>query len=389
MKTARRQELKTNDLAQSLEDFREFLRNHGSYVVGAVVVVALVVLAYVYNTRSTQQATRDATQQMRSLPFDTDDNVRDSVKKLADLAADTKDDALVLESLRRRAQISMSRAHAAEDGTPSAEFLDLAMDAYQQILDRFGSNPVDFGMALFGLATIEEDRFVLDNDPAHKENVRGYLERVRDNEPLTGTPFQTVALERINALDRTFVTVAMNVGIVAPPIGPPLLGQGPATTPGAASPPPTDTLGAAGKQTVVPAPIESPPDTPETVAAQPAKAPPTAASQAGPKKDKKGKIKRGRRRAPKLRPVGPDEVPLEVREQLERRMDKLEEQERQKREAKEAKKKAKKKAKPADDSKQDDDQEPSASDDENDDDQAGNDSTDDQAADDSEDGGDK
>ena len=43
MKAERRQELKTNDLAQMIEDARQFFRNWGSYLVGGVAVIVLVV----------------------------------------------------------------------------------------------------------------------------------------------------------------------------------------------------------------------------------------------------------------------------------------------------------------------------------------------------------
>ncbi|MFQ5491060.1 MAG: hypothetical protein ACE5GE_10090 [Phycisphaerae bacterium] len=329
MKAARRQELKSNDLAESLEELREFLRTYGNYVFGGLVVIALVVVAYVYNTRSAQQARLEATRQLRTLPITTDEEVRDSVQKLTSLAADAKDETVVLEALRRRAQMSIQRAHAAEDGTPSAEFLDMAAAAYQEMLDRFGSNPVDLGVALIGLATIEEDRFVLDNDPSHQAKAKSYLERVRDSEQLTGTPFQSVALDRLNALDRTFVAVAL---FEPPPV--PSATALPSVVP--PSPPPAQ--------------ITATPGQPASPADAQAAAPKPAAKKAK-------KPKRRGRKPPLLRPVPAEEVPIGVREQLNKRLDRLEEKKRREREAKEAEKTGKKKAEPADDSTEDQDEE--------------------------------
>jgi hypothetical protein len=209
MKTTRRQELKSNELAQFLEDAREFFRTYGNYVVGAVAVVALVLLGYVYMTRSAAQSLADATQQMRSLPLDTDQDVRDSVAKLRQLAAENQDEDFIMGALRWRAGRAMDRAHAADDGTPSREFLDMARAAFNEVLERHPDRTLDVGGALIGLATIEEDLFILDDDLAHKEAARRFLEQIRDNQDLNGTPFQTIALDRLNALDETFVQVVM------------------------------------------------------------------------------------------------------------------------------------------------------------------------------------
>lgn len=209
MKTTRRQELKTNELLETLRDARDFFDRHGNYVVGAVVVAAVAVLVYVYKDRSASQTLANARQEMRALPFTTDDEVRSSVAALERLAGESKNDGFIRETLRRRAALAISRADAADDGTPSAEFLEMARSAYQTVLERYPNRVLDYGAALTGLATIEEDLFILDQDLSHKEKARQYLELVRDNEALNGMPFQSIALERLNALDQTFVQVAM------------------------------------------------------------------------------------------------------------------------------------------------------------------------------------
>ncbi len=215
MKATRRHELKSNELAQFLEDARDFFSKYGNYFVGGLVVIALIVLGYVYMTRSAEQALADATREMRSLPFATDDEVRDSVGKLIRVASENEDQVFIPETLRRRASMAMNRAQAADDGTPSAEFLEMARAAYQEVIERYPGRSLDVAAALIGLATIEEDFFILDDDLAHKDACRGFLEQIRDNAELNGTPFQTVALERLNALDRTFVQVVM---VDAPPV---------------------------------------------------------------------------------------------------------------------------------------------------------------------------
>ena len=229
MKAGRRQELRTNELAQTLEELRDFFRAYGNYVVGVLVVVAAVVLVWFYLQYSAGEALAEAKRQARALPYDTDAEVRASVSKLEELAADTEDEAFLAEAIQGRAQMAMSRVNVGEDGTPAAEFLDLAADAYRELLERVPHRTLEKGAALFGLATIEADRFVLDRDLAHREKARQYLERIRDAAEFNGPPFKALALEQLNELDDVFVVVAL-----ADPLPPPAFPQ----LPPALQPPP-------------------------------------------------------------------------------------------------------------------------------------------------------
>jgi len=223
MKTARRQELRSNELAQYLEELRDFLRRYGNYVIIGVVVIAAILLVWIYQKRSASEALTEAIKQMRAMPSSTDEEVRSSVEKLERLASESDNEGLVIQTLRRRAAMAMRRAHAAEDGKPSIEFLDLAEAAYQGTLDRFPNRPLDVGVTLCGLASIEVDRFVLDSDPAHKEAARRYLQRIRDDVQLTGTPIVSVALARLNTLDEAFLPIVIAAALPTA-AGPPLEG---------------------------------------------------------------------------------------------------------------------------------------------------------------------
>jgi hypothetical protein len=143
------------------------------------------------------------------------------------------EEQFLAEALQGWASMAMRRAHASEDGTPSAEFLDSAADAYQQILARLPHRRLEKGASLLGLATIEADRFVLDRDPSRQAKAREYLERVRDAEEFNGTPLKSLALDQLNELDNVFVVVALAeplppaltplppTGPILPPVGTP------------------------------------------------------------------------------------------------------------------------------------------------------------------------
>jgi len=234
MKAARRQELKTNELALTIEQFRGWLRTYGNYLIIGVVVVAVVVLVWMYQRRSASAARVAAFKQISTLPFSTDDEARSTVEKLKQLAADAQDDALAIQALRRQAGVAMSRALASQDGAINADFLAMAKTAYQKMLDRAANRPLDQGAALCGLASVEEDQFIIDGNPDHKAAARKYLERIRDDSRFVGMPFVGVALDRLNKLDDIFVPVAIVMppapaAPAVPPVTPP--------QPGTATPP--------------------------------------------------------------------------------------------------------------------------------------------------------
>ncbi len=159
----------------------------------------------------------------------------------------------------------MSRAQAGEDGTPSAEFLDMAADAYQELLERLPHRTLEKGVALFGLATIEADRFVLDQDLSHQDKAREYLERIRDAAEFNGMPHKAVALEQLNRLDDLFVVIALADPLPPPTITPlppalqPLPSTPPSQLPSMADQPPAMTR-------QPPGPVH--PDAPGTTARQ-------------------------------------------------------------------------------------------------------------------------
>ncbi len=209
MKASRRQELRANELALTLEQLRDFARSYGNYLAIGAVVVAAIVLVWIFRQRSASEARTTAVKMMGSLTSSTDTEARDSINQLEDLLAETSDPDWAVQTLRRQAQVAMSRAKAADDGTPSAEFLSMAKKAYRQMLDRGAGRTLHLGAALCGLATVEEDEFILDGDAVHKEAARGYLQRIRDDAQFNGTPFQSLVLERLNQLDATFTVITL------------------------------------------------------------------------------------------------------------------------------------------------------------------------------------
>jgi hypothetical protein len=225
MKQKRKQELQTNELAQTIMQMREFFSRYGNYLFGGVVVLAIVLAVLLYTRRAEATARDNAFQQMRTARFVDDEQnpvpeaeLRTAINTLKQVAAEQKD-----KSLARRALLSLSQGllmiSYIEPDLMTEDLLREAEKASQTLLTDYGDQAIPAAAALLGLATIEANLFVLDGDPGHKDKALNFLTQIRDDpEKFGGTPFMARALEAINQLDKTFqiVTIAE-----APPMRPP------------------------------------------------------------------------------------------------------------------------------------------------------------------------
>ena len=109
----------------------------------------------------------------------------------------------------------MSQAQEVEN-PPDEEFNAMARRAFEHLLDRFPDSPLAIGRARCGLATVEENAFVLDGDLSHKERALAHLRAIIDDEALSLTPFVRIAADRIETLDETFTPVTFAPPPAAP-----------------------------------------------------------------------------------------------------------------------------------------------------------------------------
>lgn len=244
MKASRRQELKTNDLAAWLEDVRRSFSQWGGYVIGGVALVILVVAinAYMRSARAEARTSaymdlRRASTLMNESVVKTDDELRSSLATIDELVATSTDDAFKIDALIAKASMAVGLARRGLGNLDKPEarddvrrYLDEARAAYTQLAGDFRDRSMYHGRAVYGLYQVEALAFVLDGDPAHRENGARHLEQLRDDSALNATPLQTVAIERLNALDDTFTLVQFEKRPAAPL--PPV--PGPVQLPGAA-----------------------------------------------------------------------------------------------------------------------------------------------------------
>ena len=240
MKAKRRQELKTNDLAQALQDLGQWFKDQGVYVVGALALVVIVVVIVSYRNSAKAEAVNQAYQELRSRASITgpsgvrksDQEIENSLAAIGDLTTRTNDATFRLEALLRRGDMALRLAETGSKGI-EAKYLVEARGAYQEIVNGYQDRTLYYGRALYGLFQVEADEFATDGDARHREQAARYLKTLRDDARFNGTPFQTMAVDMLNELDDVFTLVTF---AKAPAPSPP---PEPAPAPGSAETPRT------------------------------------------------------------------------------------------------------------------------------------------------------
>lgn len=206
MKADRRHELKENDLAVMLQNTRQYLDVHGKQI-GTGALIALAVLAAItFVVRSRAAAVEDVWRRRGQLSFESLEEGKKSLDALEGISRELSDPSFVMGALMDRGREALKLAQLAPL-PPDSELNRKARAAFEELLTRFGDNPLAAGAALSGLATVEENEFVLDGNESHKAKAREYLDRIVADARLNGMPFQRLALDRLKALDATFSKV--------------------------------------------------------------------------------------------------------------------------------------------------------------------------------------
>jgi len=215
MKADRRHELKENDLLLALDGARQYLDVHGKQI-GLIAVLILVVFGAVsFGLRSRAATMEDIWRRRNDLKFEPVDVGKKSLEALAGITKEVTDKEFVLASLTDQGRQALRLAQQVPF-PPDRELNQKAREAFGQLLLRFSDNPLAVGVALSGLATVEENEFVLDSDLSHKDKARAHLNAIVSNPKLNALPFQQLALDRLKSIDSTFTKVT-----VEPPPPPP------------------------------------------------------------------------------------------------------------------------------------------------------------------------
>lgn len=210
MKAERRHELRENDLVHALSSARDYFDKNGGRLGLVVIAVIAVVGVATFTMRSRAAALEDTFRQRTNLSFEDPETGLASLEKLKEMASTTSDAGFAMTAwLDRGAQaLRLTREAPAP---PDPKFNGVAEDSFQQLLQRYPDNPLAAGVALSGLATVEENRFLSTGDLKHKETARQFLQRIVDHPRLAGLPFQQNAMDRLSRIDQVFVKVELAI----------------------------------------------------------------------------------------------------------------------------------------------------------------------------------
>jgi hypothetical protein len=250
MKAHRRQELKTNTLAEQLAEIFAYLRNQSQAATVAVVAVVVVLGVLWYWHRTVQARRLEGWQAMMTLLSTSrqqDPQVLDKMEQVAASYSDLRFKAMAYAQLGNRL---LDEATMAENPEVARDYTARAGAAFQTVVSQMPDQTIPAAIARLGLASMAADKGDFDT-------AKRYYEAVGNDEQLTGTPFPQEASAGLTALE-----AARKLPPLAPASQPatPIASASPAAraAASASAPPPPVALALPPGQSVAPAQAVAP-----------------------------------------------------------------------------------------------------------------------------------
>ena len=244
MKTQRRQELKANDLSVYLQQVSEYFNKHAGMITIVSIGMIALLAAVVFANRTAGQHREDAWAALNSAAIASrtpgSEIATWQIEMIASWEAIVDDygDTDVAPLARYQiVQFCLRQFLESGTGEQRGSLLDTAEKHCKSILNSAGSNTSLKATAINALSAVEQNRYVLDGDLAHKEKAKNHLERIRNGPEFVGTAFQDDVLTRLNEFDRLWHPLVLLDPPVDPPTEPKPAAE-PAEPEDAATPPP-------------------------------------------------------------------------------------------------------------------------------------------------------
>lgn len=190
MRTHERHDLKKNELADTLEQLRQFFTVHGSKVMSIAILVLVVVAAVLYFVHNRNVARAQAWEQLLSASAGQMNSKPEDLKAIAQQTSDRKiqafawmkyGDALSRESL------------TADQPAKHKDLAGQAEQAYDKVVREYAEFPETLAGAQMGLGAIYEDT-------GRWDQARKIYQQIGENKQLTGTGLPAVAKSRLEDL---------------------------------------------------------------------------------------------------------------------------------------------------------------------------------------------
>lgn len=198
MKTERRQELRTNDLSEQIEQIGDYVRKN-SIALTAIVLAAAIVFGGYFWYRSHQRAKVDAgwATLSRLSREPTDAVVISQIEAVAneDLAPSLTTEALLLIGETAMRKMTPTAGVAALSPEDVAAWAARAKTAFEGVIRRFPGETIAVGTAMIQLGVLHENQ----SDMAAAREV---YERLRGDERFQHTPYKELAELRLARLDQ-------------------------------------------------------------------------------------------------------------------------------------------------------------------------------------------
>ena len=208
MKTTRRQDLKTNELSQQIEQFRAYAKEHvGRLIAIGVVIVAAAAASYWY-FHVREQRLMDGWTTLSGTEVLADGEA--SITVFESLAKEDLDPALTAEALLKVGDVAMGKItgpDASVDGPADPGAVDAthwnekARTAYGEVVTRFRGNWTASGKAMLRLAVLAENQ-------SDADTARSWYREIMEDERFAATLFHERASYRLANLDRWSTTVS-------------------------------------------------------------------------------------------------------------------------------------------------------------------------------------
>lgn len=219
MKQSRRHELKTNELAESLVQFKEWFNKYGNYVLGGVAAVVLIIGGASYYSRSEASRVEQSWSEYRQIDQDfvkaagtlqqgplinpgQKEKLLDLFQRMEALANNAQDGALSSEAWRWIGDRRLMLASIYTSDQDIAEALTGAETAYTRAINADSERTFDVLAAKFGLATVYETTGAFDK-------ARKIYEEVAAREDPETTVQQKMASKKLKNFDRLRIPVVL------------------------------------------------------------------------------------------------------------------------------------------------------------------------------------
>jgi hypothetical protein len=194
MKTARRQELRTNELSTQLDNIGEYVKTNTTMFTVVVVAAALAVLAVYWFTASRKSSVMEAWSEVRKTPgqSETPDSVVDRLREVADKKIDP---ALTCEAQVRIGTVALNQLMIPDKTAPGTkDWGQIAESTFTTIVKDFPNNTAAVAQANISLGLIAEKR-------GDMSKAREFYNKVAQNKTYDGSPYADQAQFRIKNLD--------------------------------------------------------------------------------------------------------------------------------------------------------------------------------------------